>query len=115
MGLTNAGLNFMYFIFVLNLAIAITAAAYPQFSYVDTGQYPQLNESIQKVENINPDSIGTWGAYDVARTFLGNVLSGNYYLWRGLGLDETWSTALAALAGLSYLIVLIAVIWGRVL
>jgi hypothetical protein len=115
MGLTNAGLNFMYFIFILNISIAIVSSAYPDFAYINTQEYPQLSESLEKVENINPDTPLQWSAYDVIRTFLGNVVSGNYYLWRALGLDETWAWALRLLTYLSYLIVMIAILFGRVL
>ncbi len=113
MGLSNAGLNFMYFIFILNLAISVVGAAYPQFSYVNTGTSPELNESLSKVDNLNPDNVGVFGAYDLARTFLTNVVSGNYYLWRSLGLDSVWAKALSTLTYLSYFIVMVAVVWGR--
>jgi len=115
MGLTNAGLNFMYFIFILNLAVAIVGTAYPQFSYVDTHQYPQLNQSLEKVENINPDTPLQWSAYDVIKTFFSNVVGGNYYLWRALGLNDVWANALRILTYLSYIIVIIAILFGRVL
>jgi len=110
-GLTNAGLNFMYFIFILNLAVSVVGAAYPQFSYVDTHQYPQLNQSLEKVENINPDTPLQWSAYDVIKTFFSNVVGGNYYLWRALGLNDVWANALRVLTYLSYIIVIIAILW----
>jgi len=115
MGLTNAGLNFMYFIFILNIAIAIASSAYPDFAYIHTQEYPQLSESLEKVENINPNTPLQWNAYDVVKTFFSNVIGGNYYLWRALGLDETWAWALRLLTYLNYLIVMIAILFGRVL
>ena len=115
MGLTNAGLNFMYFIFIFNIAISIVASAYPQFSYISTQENPQMNETISKIENINPDTPLQWSAYDVVRTFFSNVVGGNYYLWRSLGVDASWARALQLLTYLSYLIVMIAILFGRVL
>ncbi|NJE60464.1 hypothetical protein [Thermococcus sp. 21S7] len=115
MGLTNAGLNFMYFIFILNMAISLVASAYPQFSYVDTGQSPQIDESLEKIENVNPNTPLQWSAYDMVRTFFSNVVGGNYYLWRALGVDPAWARALQLLTYLSYIIVMIAILFGRVL
>ena len=115
MGLTNAGLNFMYFIFILNIAIAIVSSAYPDFAYINAQTSPELNQTIEKVENINPDTPLQWSAYDVVKTFFSNVIGGNYYLWLALGLDKTWAWALRLLTYLSYLIVMIAILFGRVL
>jgi|GEM_PF-3776883 hypothetical protein len=115
MGLTNAGLNFMYFIFILNIAIAIVGSVYPDFSYINLNEQPELQQTLEKIENINPDTPTPWGAYDVVKTLLSNIIGGNYHLWRALGVDETWAWALRVITYLSYIIVMISIAWGRLL
>jgi len=95
MGAYDALRNLAIFLFIINIAATLTAAMFPDFALALQGeQVEQLTTNMQsQIDTIQPSSTSTIGdlvtAFGLALTFFKNLLTGNYYIWRALGLDKS--------------------------
>lgn len=95
MGAYDALRNLAIFLFIINVAATLAAAMFPDFALALQGeQVEQLTTNMQsQIDTIQPSSTSTIGdlvtAFGLALTFFKNLLTGNYYIWRALGLDKS--------------------------
>lgn len=94
MGAYDALRNLMIMLFIINIGATLTAAIFPDFAYAMNGeQFEQLaSNMMEQVNTLQPSETGTLGDYVTAFglivTFAKNTITGNYYVWRALGLDK---------------------------
>ncbi|MBO8175419.1 MAG: hypothetical protein H0Z18_09195 [Thermococcus sp.] len=95
MGAYDALRNLAIMLFLINLGATLAGAIFPDFALAMQGeQVEQLTENMQsQIDTIQPSSTSTIGdlvtAFGLALTFFKNLLTGNYYVWKALGLDKS--------------------------
>lgn len=91
MGFYEALRNIAIFMLILNLGATLAAAMFPDFRIAVADSTGLIEELENKTTSINPESTDVVGdlktAWDIAKFFFGNLVTGNYYLWKSLGLD----------------------------
>jgi hypothetical protein len=97
MGAFDALRNLAIFLFIINLFAVLAGAVFLDFgASMIYGKTEQLTENMEEQVNaLSIDSTSTIGnvvsAWGLAKTFFKNMLTGNYYVWRALGLDQGFS------------------------
>lgn len=131
MGAFDAFRNLAIFMIVINLAAVMAGAMFPSLRTAVLDSVGMVNELQQQANSITPQNTGTVGdlvaTFGFMKFFFGNILAGNYYVWKMLGLDQpivlepggetsTWTFALALsiFVELIYAIALIEFVRGRI-
>jgi len=97
MGAFDALRNLAIFLFIMNIFAVLAATIFPDFGTTMLyGNVEQLTNNMQEQVNaLNIDSSSTIGnvisAWGLTKTFFMNMLTGNYYIWRAIGLDRGFS------------------------
>jgi len=94
MGAYNALRNLAIFLFIVNLGATLAAAMFPSFAMAMNGNAQTFMSNVEnQVNSITPQQTGTVGdyitAFGLATTFFKNLITGNYYIWKALGLDQS--------------------------
>ena len=94
MGAYRALRTLAIFLFMINLGATLAAAMFPSFALAMNGNTQTFMNNIeQQVNSITPQQTGTVGdyitAFGLATTFFKNLVTGNYYVWKALGLDQS--------------------------
>lgn len=97
MGVYDALRNLAIFLFIINIFAVLAGAVFPDFGaamvYGNTNQL--VGNMQEQVNSMSVDSSSMIGnvvsAWGLAKTFFMNMLTGNYYIWRALGLDRSFS------------------------
>ena len=94
MGAYRALRNLAIFLFMINLGATLAAAMFPSFAMAMNGNAQTFMDNMEsQVNSITPQQTGTVGdyitAFGLAVTFFKNLITGNYYVWKALGLDQS--------------------------
>jgi len=132
MGAYDVARNLAVFMIMLNLAAVMAGVLFPSFKISVMDSVGLIEEMKEQAESISPSSTGNIGDYIAAfgfiKFFFGNLLFGNYYLWKMLGLatpitlepgataSTTWTFAyvLSLITEFVYAIALIEFLRGKV-
>lgn len=132
MGAYDVARNLAVFMIILNLSAIMAGVLFPSFRISVMDSVGLINEMEEQVESISPSSTGDIGDYITAfgfmKFFFGNLMFGNYYLWKMLGLanpivleagakaSTTWTFAhvLSLFTEFIYAVALIEFLRGRV-
>lgn len=97
MGAFDALRNLAIFLFIINIGAVMLGAIFPSFgaAMIYGGSSQMIANMQEQVNSMNIDSSSFVGnvvsAWGLAKTFFANMLTGNYYIWRALGLDRSFS------------------------
>lgn len=91
MGFYEALRNIAIFMLILNLGATLAAAMFPDFRIAVADSTGLIEQLENQTGSITPQSTSLTGdlitAFGIAKFFFGNIITGNYYLWKSLGLD----------------------------
>lgn len=123
--------NIAVLMIVINLGAVMAGALFPSFRVAVLDSVGMINQMQEQVSGISPENTGTIGdlvtAFGFIKFFFGNVLTGNYFVWKMLGLAQpitlepgaskpTWTFALALsiFVEFAYAVAIIEFIRGRI-
>ncbi len=120
MGYSRIAVSIAFFVLIANLAAALLGTFFPAFNtpngQINIEQMTQEAEQLQPSASVQNDFIT---ALTMIKTFLGNLIKGNYDVWVAMGLDYpqgasiTFAKAFQMITYLSYILLLGYIIGGR--
>ncbi|WP_158523788.1 hypothetical protein [Thermococcus henrietii] len=120
MGYSQIAVSVAFFVLIANLAAALLGTFFPDLAMpggqIDVEQMTAQAEQLQPTAGDQSDFIT---ALTMIKTFIGNLVKGNYDVWVAMGLDYppgaafTFARALQAITYLSYILLLGYIIGGR--
>jgi len=120
MGYANIAVSMAFFVLITNIAAALLGAFFPTFA-TPSGSI-DIEGMTQEAEQLQPTASDTGDfitALTMIKSFLGNLIKGNYDVWVAMGLDYppsstiTFARAFQMITYLSYILLLGYIIGGR--
>ena len=120
MGYSQIAVSVAFFVLIANLAAALMGTFFPELATPD-GQInvEQMTEQAEQLQPTVGDQSDFITALTMIKTFLGNLVKGNYDVWVAMGLNYppgaafTFARALQSITYLSYILLLGYIIGGR--